>query len=430
MSVIYGNPIITNGGGVKLNIDYGANPPSDTTKLWVPLATKPSAVECSPVLNYGSEVISTTQYALPDAMSAGCSGNGAIGKYIYMIAGRKGNQGASTGAISRFNTETGETEDVYTLGTWLAGTFCVVDSKIYCFGGGPKKAFVFDTESNTLTDLATFPDNYYNYPCCAYYKGNIYIYGGFESGSAYIYQFIRIYNIANNSYSLWNPGITGLYASSAVVVGSKLYIICGRTSSTSEASLRIYDLDSQKYLKTVSLASADSATYGQYAPCCVYAKYIYILCTNTTGGSSPFKVIRYDTKTDTGTVVSTEFPGVTNCAHYGLIANKLWVLGGAPNVGYVPVVSSVRTFTIQTDLENNHLFLQADFGFDNPFPIVSDKNTKITAYLRQAYLGDSNNIAQPTNAYLYDTASSQWKSLSGESYVADMQNALNILGVN
>lgn len=394
------------------------------------MAKKPDAVECSPVLNYGSEVISTTQYALPDAMSANCSGNGAIGKYIYMIAGRKGNQGTSTGAISRFNTETGETEDVYTLGTWVAGTFCVVDSKIYCFGGGPKKAFVFDTESNTLTDLATFPDTYYNYPCCAYYKGNIYIYGGFESSSAYIYQYIRIYNIANNSYSLWSPGITGLYASSAVVVGSKLYIICGRTSSTSGDSLRIYDLDSQKYLKNVSLASADSATYGQYAPCCVYAKYIYILCTNSTGGGSPFKVIRYDTETDAGTVISTEFPGVTNCAHYGLVANKLWVLGGSAGVGTVPTVSSVRTFTIQTNLENNHLFLQADFGFDNPFPIVSDKNTKITAYLRQAYLGDSNNIAQPTNAYLYDTATNKWKTLSGESYVADMQNALNILGVN
>ena len=44
MSVIYGNPIITNGGGLKLNIDYGATPPSDTTKLWVPLATKQSSI--------------------------------------------------------------------------------------------------------------------------------------------------------------------------------------------------------------------------------------------------------------------------------------------------------------------------------------------------------------------------------------------------
>lgn len=429
MSIIYGNPIITNGGGVKLNIDYGSTPPTDTTKLWVPLTTKPSAVECSPVLNYGSEVISTTQYALPDVMSAGCSGNGAIGKYIYMIAGRKGNQGTSTGKISRFNTETGETEDVYSLGTWMGGTFCVVDNKIYCFCGNPKKAFVFDTVSNTLTDLATFPDSYCNWPCCAYYKGNIYIYGGYSGNDAYIYQYIRIYNIANNSYSLWNPGITGLWASSAVVVGSKLYTICGRDTAV-KTFLRVYDLDSQKYLKQVSLVSGDRLTYGYFAPCCAYGKYIYVLCTSTTGGGSPFKVIRYDTETDTGTVVSTEFPGVTNCAHYGLIANKLWVLGGAPDVSFVPTVSSVRTFTIQTSLENNHLFLQADFGFDNPFPIVSDKNTKITAYLRQAYLGDSNNIAQPTNAYLYDSKDLKWKSLSGESYVADMQNALNILGVN
>lgn len=57
MSVIYGNPIITNGGGTKLNIDYGATPPTDTTKLWVPLAKKPGAVECSPVLKYGRNYI-------------------------------------------------------------------------------------------------------------------------------------------------------------------------------------------------------------------------------------------------------------------------------------------------------------------------------------------------------------------------------------
>ena len=418
------------GGGAALNIDFGANPPSDTSKLWVPLAKKPNAVECSPVLNYGSEVISVTQYALPAVMSSACSGNGAIGKYIYMIAGRKGIQGTSSGNISRFNTETGETEDVYTLGTWLAGTFCVVDSKIYCFGGAPKKAFVFDTVSNTITNLAEFPDNYINWPCCAYYNGNIYIYGGFSSsGSAYVYQYIRIYNIANNSYSLWNPGITGLYASSAIVVGSKLYTICGRDSAI-KTFLRVYDLDSQKYLKQVSLVSDDSATYGQYAPCCAYGKYIYVLCTSTTGGSSPFKVIRYDTETDTGTVVSTEFPGVTNCAHYGLVVNKLWVLGGASDVSSVPTVSSVRTFTIQTNLDSNHLFLQADFGFDNPFPIISDKNTKITAYLRQAYLGDNNNIAQLTNAYLYDSKDLKWKSLTGESYVNDMRNALNIMGVS
>ena len=413
-----------------MNIDFGATPPTDTSKLWVPLAKKPDAVECSPVLNYGSEVISMTQYALPAAMSATCSGNGAIGKYIYMIAGRKGNQGASTGAISRFNTETGETEDVYTFDTWFSGTFCVVDSKIYGFGGGPKKAFVFDTVSNTLTNLATFPDDFYNWPCCAYYNGNIYIFGGYRSTSAYIYQYIRIYNIANNSYSLWNPGIGGLFASSAVVVGNKLYIICGADDTNTKNFLRIYDLDSQKYLKNTTVANNDRATYGYLVPCCAYGKYIYILCVSSAGGNSPFKVIRYDTETDTGTVISTEFPGVTNCAHYGLVANKLWVLGGSAGANTVPTVSSVRTFTIQTNLDSNHLFLQADFGFDNPFTVVKGQKSEFEAYLRNAYIGDSNNIAQLTNAYIYDTTTNQWKTLSGESYILDTLNALNIMGVN
>lgn len=389
---------------------------------------KPDAVECSPVLNYGSEVISTTQYALPNVMSATCSGDGAIGRYIYMICGNK-TGGVNTGMIQRFDTVTGQTEDVYNLGSWYGGTFCVVDSKIYAFGGNPSKAFVFDTTNNTLTNLSPFTGSYRYYGCCAHYNGNIYIYCGYGSNSSYTTQEVRIYNIASNSYSTWGTGISNLYASSAVVVGNKLYKICGADSAGNKNFLRIYDLDNQKYLKQVTLVANDTATYGQLAPCCVYGKYIYILCVSTGGGNSPFKVIKYDTETDTGSVVSAEFPGTTNCAYYGLVANKLWVLGGAPSFSSAPVVSSVRTFTIQTNLANNHLFIQADFGFDNPFPIISEKNIKITAYLRQAYLGDSNNIAQPTNAYLYDTTTNQWKTLSGESYVADMQTALNILGV-
>lgn len=63
MSVIYGNPIITN-GGVKLNIDYGATPPTDTAKLWVPLATKPSAVECSPTKQISQKIIFSCRQTL------------------------------------------------------------------------------------------------------------------------------------------------------------------------------------------------------------------------------------------------------------------------------------------------------------------------------------------------------------------------------
>lgn len=72
--------------------------------------------------------------------------------------------------------------------------------------------------------------------------------------------------------------------------------------------------------------------------------------------------------------------------------------------------------------------MQADFGFDNPFPVVKSQKSEFEAYLRNAYLGDANNIAKLTNAYIYDTNTNQWKTLSGESYVADVLNALNIMG--
>ena len=53
-----GIQLLPTGGGVKLNIDYGSTPPTDTTKLWVPLEKKPDAVECKPELAFGSEYLS------------------------------------------------------------------------------------------------------------------------------------------------------------------------------------------------------------------------------------------------------------------------------------------------------------------------------------------------------------------------------------
>lgn len=95
--------------------------------------------------------------------------------------------------------------------------------------------------------------------------------------------------------------------------------------------------------------------------------------------------------------------------------------------------SSAKTkakFVVNVPLDENKLLIQQDYGYDGLWAALKSKDTDLKVKVINAYLGDSNNIAQLTNAYLYDTASSQWKSLSGESYVADMQNALNILGVN
>lgn len=95
----------------------------------------------------------------------------------------------------------------------------------------------------------------------------------------------------------------------------------------------------------------------------------------------------------------------------------------------VAKVPYTAKFVVETPLTNNHLFLQEDYGYDGLWSALKSKDTDLKVKVINAYLGDSNNIAQLTNAYLYDSKGLKWKSLLGESYVADMQNALNILGV-
>ena len=89
----------------------------------------------------------------------------------------------------------------------------------------------------------------------------------------------------------------------------------------------------------------------------------------------------------------------------------------------------IDKFSTNTALQHNHLFLQSDFGFDDMWTAINGKDTQIKVHLVNAYLGDSNNIAQLKDAYLYDSNSATWKSLDGVSMTADMLAALATLGV-
>lgn len=157
--------------------------------------------------------------------------------------------------------------------------------------------------------------------------------------------------------------------------------------------------------------------------------HFYVLGGPSTGSvSNPSYKI--DTVTNTYEQLSGNFSAYSFGAAYGIVGNKVYVLGGGPSFSLAPTVRAVRSFTAQSDLTNNHLFLQEDYGYDFLWSAIKSKDADLKVKVINAYLGDSNNIAQPTNAYLYDSKDLKWKSLSGESYVADMQNALNILGVN
>jgi hypothetical protein len=430
MSIIYGNPIISNGGGVKLNIDYGSTPPTDTTKLWVPLAKKPSAVECSPVLNYGNEYTETKNWTvgfsqLRNDYPQMCS----YGNYIYSVCPYIGSQ---QNDIYRYDVTTGERTTFYSDLVYQNYVLAFTVGKyIYTFnhtvGADSEYVDKFDLETGEKTTLRNvsypFPGSQVHYFSSGCVSGNkIFLVGSFVGSinSATV----SVFDVTTEKFtyhgSMPNQA-QGTYNAACVAVGSKVYVFGGttRVSFDPRKSIQTFDVDTQEYTQNNNVLPY---MVNQANRCCRIGSYAYIF-GNIESTQYQKKIIRVNLDNLAVDVLESELHASRVSACCGFVGDKFYLLGGSE-------VSSVETFTQSTVLQQNHLFLQADFGFDNPFPIISDKNTKITAYLRQAYLGDSNNIAQLTNAYLYDSKDLKWKSLSGESYVADMQNALNILGVN
>ena len=238
---------------------------------------------------------------------------------------------------------------------------------------------------------------------------------------------IQVFNVSTNKFET-AISFRGMYAvhCSSIFVGDNLYVIGGNTSSdnTNSHVLKININDG-------SLEHILQLSRNVYAPvvACFDNRHIYVLGGPSTGSvSNPSYKI--DTVTNTYEQLSGNFSAYSFGAAYGIVGNKVYVLGGGPSFSLAPTVRAVRSFTAQSDLTNNHLFLQEDYGYDFLWSAIKSKDADLKVKVINAYLGDSNNIAQPTNAYLYDSKDLKWKSLSGESYVADMQNALNILGVN
>lgn len=393
------------------------------------MATKPSAVECSPILNYGNEYTETKNWTvgfsqLRNDFPQMCS----YGNYIYSVCPYIDSQ---QNDIYRYDVTTGERTTFYSDLVYqnivLAFT---VGKYMYTFNhtvdANSEYVDKFDLETGektTLRDVSypfTGSNTYYFSSGCV--SGNkIFLVGSFigSTNSATV----SVFDVTTEKFTYHGNmpvQAQGTYNAACVAVGSKVYVFGGitRVSFDPQKSIQTFDVDTQEYTQNNNVLPY---IVNHINRCCRIGSYAYIF-GNIDSALYRKKIIRVNLDNLVVDVLESELHADRVSACCGFVGDKFYLLGGSN-------ASTVETFTQSTVLQQNHLFLQADFGFNNPFPLINDKGVKITAYLRNAYLGDNNNIAQLTNAYLYDTASSQWKSLSGESYVADMQNALNILGV-
>ena len=209
---------------------------------------------------------------------------------------------------------------------------------------------------------------------------------------------------------------------SCCAVGGKIYTIGGRTTSR-----EVWSLDTTKLTWEKKKATVPNS-YTELTPSVAFGNKVYLFGNSNSSSTTSRKVTIYDTETDTFTETGKSINGGVNATCFGSDGLNVYFIGGIGEYGSNS--KQLQKFSFETTLTGNHLFLQEDYGYDGLWTALKSKDTDFKVKVINAYLGDSSNIAQLTNAYLYDSKDLKWKSLSGESYVADMQKALNILGVN
>ncbi len=209
---------------------------------------------------------------------------------------------------------------------------------------------------------------------------------------------------------------------SCCAVGGKIYTIGGRTTYNN-----VFALDTTTLTWEQKTTTAPN-NYTGLTPSVAFGNKIYLFGNSVSSSTTSRRITVYDTETNTFTETGKSMNGGANGTCFGSDGLNVYFIGGIG--AYGSNSKQLQKFSFETALTSNHLFLQEDYGYDGLWTALKSKDTDFKVKVINAYLGDSSNIAQLTNAYLYDSKDLKWKSLSGESYVADMQKALNILGVN
>lgn len=413
----------------------------------MPLEKKPDAVECKPEISSGNEYISTLQNTGKSTYSYCCT-SAVVGDELYFfgVPNTLGGVASVLGyGVYNMSSKTLRFElwsslSGLSIGS-LYGFSCVAyGTDIYLIGGyNNGYLYKIDTVNKSISRVGSFPNKNSTglyMAAAAIYEGIIYVFGGGSYDYANRINKIQYYDIANNSFGTKVTTIKSTMAASAQTIGKYIYIIGGSPSGTT-VSKEIYRYSPDDDSAPVKVADLPAAR--AFFNSAVVGNNIYIFggTSSLTSGSgfAPISVTssiadtiyKFDVSSNSVSTVSATLAQNMLCP-VGLYNGKIYLL----NVSSLSsrTVNIIQSLTITSPLTSNHLFLQEDYGYDGLWAALKSKDTDLKVKVINAYLGDSNNIAQLTNAYLYDSKDLKWKSLSGESYVADMQNALNILGVN
>ena len=454
MGTIMGNGVTIRGGsrankGVQLNIDYGATPPSDTSKLWIP-NIKPNKVYVQSNMSYGDIYDEVTNIAMPSSTIQGLGNNGL--KYC--------NGKFYTFQPTSLNTGTGKLKILYydtTTDSWIdtnasipkeltMNTVAVVDNKIYIIGGATindiltnttnyisRNIYVYNTEDNTVSTFENKLLNTNSAQCLdsCVLGDKIYCIGGRIKGTAvssYMYS-THIYEIdvSNDEPVVTDIGMIKLWGNQTLGedncappmicgIDRTLYILPGSIASNeSYGCISWFNLDSKNYGRWAAKApSGYDYTYSNYLRGVPFGKYIYIIgggsSTNPNSYNTTSVLTRYY-RLDTEAKTFESF----SCGDARCYPNNICQVGNDIYYSMYAWGSTVHKFSIASELQENELMIQTTL-FNHTFNIINKNDVTCNIGIKSVFLGNSENIAEEIDAYLYDESSQKWKTLYGVEY--------------
>ena len=318
-----------------------------------------------------------------------------VGTNIYLFGVEKG----SYDTIQLFDTvnstistfATTSLTAAYGIGTAAVGT------KIYLFGGRGNKYLntiqVFDTTNNTISTLST------TLPTAAFSIGTvavgtkIYLFGGYISNGRL--NTINVFDTTNNTISTLPTTLpTATDDIGTVAVGTKIYLFGGNDSSGRLNTIQVFDTTNN----TITTLSTTLPTNTEGIGTAGVGTKIYLFGGNGSSGTKSTIQV-FDTTNNTISTLSTTLP--TNAKSIGTTAvgAKIYLFGGYVEYG-VDYLNTVNIFSSRIYLSSNSILI-TESQQENIFNLLSSP-TQVEISVKNVYRGDSSNIAQLNNAYLYD----------------------------
>lgn len=423
---ILGNPITLGGGGADLNIDFGSAPPTDTSKLWVPLASKPKSVK----VDFRSEIGSITQEHHPVTAPIMTEGMALcdVGDYIYVFGGKLSTYQWVSNNVYKIDKATYTQENITSqipLPAMPAGMApCVYyNNCIYIIGGHAsytsscfmrnQQIMKVDLSTNTATVVYQQPTSSSNVEPWMYvdaflFEDKIVIAGGSTAANEVGFNyhssdFVRIFDPATNNIERYRcpaQNVQAMYHTKNKVI-----------FSASSTELYEFDLSTKQFV-------ASTSTSGNIYSKTPYGRWRIGDDSYSIWSLALTSLRQWHQDTHSETIAAT------------LSSPPNTQLGSTSRNNYIAWFANAGVLytKFNFELESGALLVNTDYT-DDVWEAVKGKNTSLYACPLAVYLGDENGTAQEQTAYLYDTSDGKWKTLDGVSYTADMLNALNIMGV-